>query len=211
MTTRIVCAAFGAWALAALPAHGQGLVRPHVCGHGQPSPVCNALIVFEAGAGHRSRGGAGELDLSWHVGVLTNRGRSAVGATLFAATDLDLEHRWLSSRVGVLPRYRRWLSRTASLDLSAGPVLELAHRKPGLGATAEVAVGWGNDIAITGRLDLGGRNGAGWAGGVKLGSKQAGGAIKAEAIGLAVYGLITLVRAVGSMIDWCLLCGIKLE
>jgi hypothetical protein len=206
MITRIVRAAFGAWALAALPAQGQGLAGPHVCGHGQPAPACSTFIVFEAGAGHRSRRGAGELDLSWHAGVLTNRGRSAVGATVFAAADLDLKQGWPSYRVGILPRYRRWLSRAASLDLSAGPVLELTHRKPGLGATAEVAVGWGNDIAITGRLDLGSRNGAGWAGGVKLGSKQAGGAIKAEAIGLVVYGLITLVRAVGSIdvcIFWC--------
>ena len=203
MTTRIVVAAFGAWALAALPTQGQSLAGPHFCGHGEPSPVCSAFIVFEAGAGHRWRGAAGELDLSWHAGVLTNRGRSAVGATVFAATDLDLEHGWLSSRVGVLPRYRRWLSRTASLDLSAGPVVDLSHGKPaGLGATAEVAVGWVNDIAITGRLDLGGLNGVGWFGGVKLGSKQAGGAVKAEAVGLAVYGLITLVRWVGSMIDW---------
>ena len=203
MKTRIVCAALGAWALAALPAQGQDLAGPHFCGHGQPSPACSTFIVFEAGAGQRWRGGAGELDLSWHVGVLTNRGRSAVGATVFAATDLDLRHGWVSSRVGVLPRYRRWLSPAASLDLSAGPVLELGHRKAGLGATAEVAVGWGNDIAITGRLDLGGRNGAGWAGGVKLGSKQAGGAIKAEAVALAVYGLITFVRWFGS-IDWCI-------
>ena len=210
MKTRIVAAAFGAWALAALPAQGQGVAGPHFCGDGQPAPACSTFIVFEGGAGHRSRGGAGELDLSWQAGVLTNHGRSAVGATVFAAADLDLEQGWPSYRVGVLPRYRRWLSHTASLDLSAGPVLELGRRKPALGGTAELAVGWGNDIAITGRLDLGGRNGVGWVGGVKLGSKQAGGAIKAEAIGLAVYGLITLVRLVGS-IDWCLLCGTTVE
>ena len=190
MTTRIVFVALGAWALAPLPALGQAL--------------------FEAGAGHRSRGGRGELDLSWHAGVLTNRARSAVGATVFAAADFDLKHGSPSYRVGVLPRYRRWLSRTASLDLSAGPVLEVGGRPPALGASAEVAVGWGNDIGISGRLDFGGGNGVGWVGGVKLGSKQAGAAIKAEAVGLAVYGLITfvkaVVRAIDIDIDWCVGC-----
>ena len=193
MKTRIVCAALGAWALATLPAQGQG---------GPRSPARSTLIVFEAGAGYRTRSGVGELDLSWHAGVLTNHGRSAVGATAFAAADLDLKQGWPSYRLGVLPRYRRWLSRTASLDLSAGPVLELGRRRPALGATAEVAAGWGNDIAITGRLDFGGRSGVGWVGGVKLGSKQARTGLEMEAVALAVYGLITIVRWVDAM-AWC--------
>jgi hypothetical protein len=209
MTTRIVFAALGAWALAPLPALGQASAGRHFCRDGQPSPACTTFIVFEAGVGHRSRGGRGELDLSWHAGVLTNRGRSAVGATVFAATDLDLKQGSPSYRVGVLPRYRRWLSRGASLDLSAGPVLELPQgARSRLGLSAEAAVGWGNDLAIAGRVDLGGRNGVAWVGGVKLGSTQAGGAIKAEAVGLAVYGLITfvkaLVRAIDIDIDWCI-------
>jgi len=211
MNTRLVCAALGAWALAALPAQGQGVAEPHFCGDAQPLPACSTFIVFEAGAGYRARRGAGELDLSWHAGVLSNRGRSAVGATAFFATDLDGERGWFSSRVGLLPRYRRWLSRTASVDLSAGPVLEVGRRQPALGATAEVAVGWGNDIAITGRLDVGGRTGVGWVGGVKLGSKQASNGIEAEAVALVVYGLIALVRWVGTIDDCIFWCGNPLD
>src|SRR6266496_2399139 len=137
MTTRIVFAAFGVCALAPLPAQGQG---------GQPSPARKTFIVFETGAGYRARRGAGELDLSWHAGVLMNRGQSAVGATIFAATDLNFKRGWPSYRVGVLPRYRRWLSRGASLDLSAGPMLERPQdARFGLSLSAEAAVGWGDD------------------------------------------------------------------
>jgi hypothetical protein len=199
MITRIVFATFGALSQAA---------GAHFCRDGEPAPACTTFVVLEAGAGHRSGGGAGsELDLSWHAGVLTNRGRSAVGATVFAATDLDLKQGRSSYRVGVLPRYRRWLSRAAALDLSAGPVLELP---PGAGSrlslSAEAAVGWANDIAVTGRLDLG-RNGVDWVGGVKLGSKQVRSGLQVEAVALAVYGLITIVRWVDAMHRCILWCG----
>jgi hypothetical protein len=155
----------------------------------------------ETEVGRRSRGGRGALDLSWHVGVLTNRGRSALGATGYVAFDLDVraDRPILNSRLGVLPRYRRWLGRSASLDLSAGPVVELRRDAPAaILSTAEVAVGWPSDVALSGGGDLGGGTRPAWFAGVRVGANQVTQALEGEGIALVLWGLIRLAETVSS-------------
>jgi hypothetical protein len=148
--------------------------------------------------GSRSRGGRGDPDLSWQAGILVNRGRSAVGATGYAAVGLDVraDRPLLNTRLGVLPRYRRWLGPSAALDVSAGPVVELGRGAPAtLLTTTEVAVGWANDASLSGRVDLGGGKGPAWFAGVRLGSGQVTEALEAQGIGLVVWGIIRFIEA----------------
>jgi hypothetical protein len=197
MKTRALVITLAAWAVAAQHAASQAGAGAHFCSRGAPAPGCTTFLVVETEAGRRSRGGRGELDLSWQAGVLGNRGRSAVGATAFAAVGLDVgaDRPVLNTRLGVLPRYRRWLSRSASLDLSAGPVVELGRDAPArLLTTAEVAVGLANDVALSGRVDVGGGNGPAWFAGVRLGSGQVTEALEAQGIGLVAWAIVRLAE-----------------
>jgi len=151
---------------------------------------------METEVGSRSRGGGGELALSWQAGLLAHRGRSAVGATGYVALDLDVraDRPILNTRFGVLPRYRRWMGRSASLDLSAGPVVELRPRVPAtLLLSTDLAVGWPDDIALSGRVDVGARNRPAWFVGVRLGADQITEGLEAQGIALVLWGLIRLL------------------
>ena len=181
------------------------LVVSHAASHAAPdarfctleAPACRASLVVETEVGRRARGGRGAFDVSWQLGVLSNRGRSALGATAYAAFDLDVraDRPVLNSRLGVLPRYRRWLSRGTSLDLSAGPVVELPRdARATLLATGAVAVGWPNDIALTGRVDVSTGISPAWFAGVRLGPGQVTEALEGEGIGLAVWGIIRFLE-----------------
>jgi hypothetical protein len=193
----ILIIALTAWSLAAPPAASQEASGPPLCTRGEPAPACRTFLVVEAAAGRRSSGGIGELDLSWQAGVLTNRGRSALGWTAYAAVGLDVRagrpmHDW---RFGVLPRYRRWLSRSASVDLSAGPVVELQRGGAASLLSTHLAVGWANDLALSGHVDLGGENGPAWFVGARVGSGQVTGALEAQGIALIVWGIVRLSQS----------------
>lgn len=161
------------------------------------SRAASQVIVVETEVGRRSSRGRGAFELGWQVGVLSARGRSALGATAYAAFDLDVrgDRPVLNSRLGVLPRYRRWLSRTASLDLSAGPVVELPRdARATLLATGAAALGWPNDIALTARVDVSTGVGPAWFAGVCLGPGQVTEALEGEGIGLALWGIIRFLE-----------------
>jgi hypothetical protein len=157
-------------------------------------------LVVETEVGRRWSGDRAELDVSWQAGALANRGRSALGATAIVGFGLNVnsDRPVHDTRLGALGRYRRWLGRGASLDLSAGPVVELRQGAPAaLLTTAAVAVGWANDIALSGRVDVGGATGPAWFAGVRLGSHQITEALEAEGIGLAVWGIVRFLEAAG--------------
>jgi hypothetical protein len=202
MNTRPLILALAACTLAAPHAASQAAARPAFCTRAAPPPTCGTFLVVEAEMGGRSRGARGELDLSWQAGVLANHGRSAVGATAFVGFGLDVraDRPILDTRFGVLPRYRRWLSSGASLDLSAGPVVELRRGAPAaLLTTTGVAVGWANDIALSARVDVSGGNRPAWFVGVRLGIDQVTEALEAQGIGVVLWGIIRfLEKASGS-------------
>jgi len=191
MNTRTLVLALTACAVAAPNAASQAAATPSFCTRG--APECKTLLVVETEVGRRSRGGRGELDLSWQAGLLANRGRSALGATAYVAVGLDIraDRPVLGTRFGVLPRYRRWLSRGTALDLSAGPVVELRRGAPAtLLTTTGVAVGWANHIALSGRVDMHKASRPTWFVGVRLGMDQMTEALEAQGIGLVLWGLI---------------------
>lgn len=146
--------------------------------------------------GSRSQGSGGELDLSWQVGLLANRGRSALGATGYAAAAFDVraDRPVLNTRFGVLPRYRRWLGRSAALDVTTGPVVEVRRNVPTtLLMSTDVAVGWPDDIALSGRVDVSAGHRPAWFVGARLGADQITEALEAEGIALVVWGIIRLI------------------
>jgi len=152
--------------------------------------------VLETEMGARARGSRGEFALAWQAGLMGNRGRSAFGAAAYAAVDLDVraDRPVLNSRLGVLPRYRRWLGRGAALDLSAGPVVELRRNVPGtLLMSTGVAVGWPDEIALSARVDVSAGNSPAWFVGAKLGADQMTEALEAQGIALVLWGIIRLV------------------
>ena len=54
------------------------------------------------------------------IGRMTNRpGGTAVGVALFAGALVDYD---FQLRVGITPRYRRWLGPRSSVEVSAGPI-----------------------------------------------------------------------------------------
>ena len=151
---------------------------------------------METEAGSRSRGGRGQLGLGWQAGLLANRGRSALGATGYVAIDLDVraDRPVLDTRFGVLPRYRRWLGRSAALDVSTGPVVELRPNVPAtLLLSTGVALGWPDDIALSSRVDVGGGNRPAWFVGLRLGADQLTEGLEAQGIALVVWGLLRLL------------------
>ncbi len=150
--------------------------------------------------GARGRGSHGEFALAWQAGLLANHGRAAFGAAAYAAVDLDVraDRPVLNSRLGFLPRYRQWLGRGASLDLSAGPVVEL----PGRGRTVlltsgGVAVGWADDVALSGRLDVAKGSRPAWFLGVRLGADKVTEGLEAEGAALVVWGVVRFFEAAG--------------
>lgn len=194
MNTRTLVLALTACAVAAPDAASQAAATPSFCTRG--APECKALLVVETEVGRRSRGGRGELDLSWQAGLLANRGRSALGATAYVAVGLNVraDRPVLGTRFGVLPRYRRWLGRGASLDFSTGPVVELRRNVPAtLLLSTDVAAGWPDDIALSGRVDVSARNRPAWFVGVRLGADQITEGLEAQGIALVVWGIIRLV------------------
>jgi len=146
--------------------------------------------------GSRSRGGRSGLDLSWQVGLLGNRGRSALGATGYVAVDVDVraDRPILDTRLGVLPRYRRWLGHGAALDVSTGPAVELRRTVPTtLLSSTNVAVGWPDDVALSGRVDVSAGSRPAWFIGARLGADQMTEALEAQGIALLVWGLVRLL------------------
>jgi hypothetical protein len=186
-----------ACALAAPHAASQAAPHPSFCTMGAPPPACATFFVVETDIGARGRGSRGEFALAWQAGLLANRGRSAFGGAAYAAVDLDVraDQPVLNSRLGLLPRYRRWLGRGASLDLSAGPVVELPRGGTArLLTSTDVAVGWADDVALSGRVDVRSGTRPAWFLGVRFGADQVTGVIEAQGVALVLWGLVTLIE-----------------
>jgi len=155
--------------------------------------------------GARGRGSRGEFALGWQAGLLANRGRSAFGGAAYAAVDLDVraDRPILNSRLGLLPRYRRWLGRGASLDLSAGPVVELPGRgRTALLTTSGVAVGWADDVALSGRVDVARGTRPAWFLGLRLGADQTTDGFEAEGVALVLWGVIRFFEKASGGYHW---------
>jgi hypothetical protein len=88
---------------------------------GHPYPECRFFLVSEVGMSHAlgntpTRGGSGVIAAD--LGLMKNISeRAAVGGTVHARLGEDY------ARAGVRARYRRWLGRSTSLDLSPGIIV----------------------------------------------------------------------------------------
>jgi hypothetical protein len=95
---------------------------------------------------------SGDLYFSWEGGAMANTSpRDAWGASIYIASDLS------STRLGIMPRYRRWLPHSLAVDFSGGPFLidthqEAPSRIPGF--MARGALHFSDLIAITPQLDM---------------------------------------------------------
>ena len=200
MNTRPLVLAMAACTLAAPHAASQAAPRPSFCTRGAPPSACATFLVAETEMGVRGRGSRGEFALAWQAGLLANRGRSAFGAAAYTAVDLDVRaaRPVLNTRFGVLPRYRRWLGRTAALDVSTGPVVEVRSNVPAaLLMSTDVAVGWPDDITLSGRVDVSAGNRPAWFLGARLGADNVTEGFEAEGVALVLWGVVRFVEALG--------------
>ena len=109
--------------LALLPARR---LWAQTCFRGRPLPTCQRFWVTETGFGQRVNrfspfGESHDQLASVEVGRMWNRGRAVgVGGTVFVGVGDQI-----TGNTGVLlalkPRFRRWLGRSLSWDVSAGP------------------------------------------------------------------------------------------
>jgi hypothetical protein len=131
-----------------------------VCFRGHPKPRCGGFAVLEFTAGtvlnsqtsaYDRFGGNSPVYVSWSAGYLQNLGqRSALGAGFKVAADDD------GYRYGPVLRYRAWLGPTWSLDLAPGVLVggqtnftQLRF----LSVTADVAINWGDRVALSVGVD----------------------------------------------------------
>ena len=95
-------------------------VLAQICFRGKPLPECRSFFVTEAGLSIRldSHSQSESRSLTFEVGYMVNRGTSsALGATVFLRGVDPV------SGIGVRPRYRYWLTKESSLDISPGILL----------------------------------------------------------------------------------------
>jgi len=151
-----------------------------ICFRGRPLPKCRSFLLTELSYSHRFdaqpnnsySSSSANYYFTWEIGWMKNlKGSSALGATLFLGADDD------GARFGLKTRYRRWLNRTTSLDLSPGILLLGSNNQfePSFpGFTGHAGLNFGDWFALIIQveaiyLDTVGTD-VGWYGGFKLGS-----------------------------------------
>jgi len=180
-----------------------------LCWRGHPAPECRSFLITETALVarlddypfQRGTSWAGvTFDLGWMKNVSTT---SAVGFSGYALSSDP------SQRFGIRARYRRWLSRNTSIDLSPGILLSgednlIDYDPPGVVAGATLNAG--DLVALTvegeysrfkdygsgpGPVTAQGRSDMTWRAGAKLGSGLG------LTGGLALVGLTILIVAGG--------------
>lgn len=120
-----------------------------ICFRGKPSPRCCTFLIFESGyltgvsrSGHPADKEAGLV--TGDLGLMFNlKGAKAIGGSIHISADDD------GTTLGLGPRYRTWLSRTVSLDISprimfGGEANRNVKKKfPGFSVSAALSI---NDI-----------------------------------------------------------------
>ncbi len=143
-----------------------------LCFRGQPT--CSSFFITEAGIGFRLNpdpadpNPSGRL-LAGELGWMRNQNhRWAWGATAFLGFGDKADG------LGIRPRFRRWLSRTMSLDLAPGLVRHIHSGGSDWGFAGYGAVSIGDWLALTGQAltvrTYTNRRGIAWYGGARLGS-----------------------------------------
>jgi hypothetical protein len=120
------------------------------CFRGRPLEACKAFWIteFSTALPLGNRRTLENTLFTWELGAMANvTRRSALGGALFMSVD-----GWQGLRLGVRPRYRRWLSSTLTLDLAAGLYKEM-ERNSGLRPTGQIALGVRDQLAITAQVD----------------------------------------------------------
>jgi len=152
---------FRTFALASTAVALAGPLRAQSCFRGRPLPTCAQFWILETGAAVRvnslGTGSRSNYLLGLDLGVMRNRGpRTALGVTGFVGMGDQLTA-GSSVLLSLKPRLRRWLSRTLSADLAAGPVLVAANAAPGsrLGVTGQLGFNLNDYAGVTAQALLG--------------------------------------------------------
>ena len=119
-----------------------------LCFIGNRFDHCKSFIILETGlkflvTGHNRRPDKAGFLLTGDIGWMKNTSmKNAFGFSFYGAADDD------GARIGIRPRFRRWLSRRTALDLSAGIIFsgtdnKGSYKSPGFVASASLGVvGW---------------------------------------------------------------------
>lgn len=132
------------------------------CFRGRPLPTCKAFWLTETGAGYRvnrfyspyerDHDGLGSIE----VGLMRNRGRMALGGTVFLGVGDQITGN-TGVLVGLKPRLRRWLSPALSLDGGAGPAIVLYgdSNQGRLALTGHIGITLGDFVGVSTEVLLG--------------------------------------------------------
>jgi len=136
-----------------LPANAQH------CFRGKPLPQCKTFWITEFGYSFRLDQSARRYQFSdanfyftWEYGLMRNLNqKSALGATFLLGADGD------GHRLGVKPRYRRWLDNSLSVDFGAGVLFggennQFNLRFPAM--TSHVGLNFGDWLALTAHMEI---------------------------------------------------------
>jgi hypothetical protein len=132
------------------PAPAQDKPGHALCWRGKPE--CGSFVITEMGALYRLddypfQGDPSRIYLTFDAGFMKNLSkRHAVGLTGYALAGGDI------SRLGIRPRYRRWLSHNSSVDISPG--ILVSGEDPGIdydppGFVFGVSMNEGDLVALT--------------------------------------------------------------
>jgi hypothetical protein len=122
---------------------------------GRPLPIKKGFPLIQAGVLGRlnDRGQEATEAFAMDLGGMKNLSpRHALGMTLGLVADTDY------TRIGLKPRYRRWLGRTFSLDVAPGIFLPIDaetgpnHHSPGF--VGELSLSAGDWVSLTGLVEV---------------------------------------------------------
>ncbi len=160
-----------------------------LCFIAKPLPHCRSFLVTEAHVRYRLSGTEPGVYPTAELGWMVNgRGKHSYGFSVFGGQEIT----WETTRAGLKGRYRRWLGKDMSLDLSAGLVFTSAGDGFLRAGQAGVTIGGGVNfgvLAVTAQFDYIPAEARTWRGGPAI---YLGGALgsKPGAVAMAAVALV---------------------
>jgi len=129
------------------------------CFRGKPKPECNLFMIFEFGVTPKiyqndspSQDESQSFMWTYELGLMTNLNeKNALGGSLYAALDDN------GSRFGLKSRYRRWLGRHFSLEVSPGILIGIkdnSYSARGAGFTGHVGLNIADLLIYTVQIEV---------------------------------------------------------
>ena len=139
---------------ASLVISGRENVRPkRFSWKAEPLPKCKSFLITEFGLGYTA---GYNFYLSGDLGLMVNKNEHSARGLILSYRASSVAHYGIVSRIGLKPRFRRWLGQKSSLDLSPGLVYKMDERgnNRSLGVLGEVGLNLLPWLALTSQLEI---------------------------------------------------------